>query len=66
MKIKIISKGKGNGIIIMKSKRSYSILFGVILILPGCIKTPSYNPKLLKSIALESDYTDIENKLFCK
>ncbi len=50
----------------MKSKTSYSILLGVILLLAGCGKTPSYNPKSLKSIALKSDYTGIENNIILR
>ena len=34
--------------------------------LTGCVKTPSYNPKSLKSIALKSDYTGIENNIILR
>ena len=50
----------------MKSKTSYSILLCVILMLAGCVKTPSYNPKSLKSITPESDYTGIENNVILR
>jgi len=63
MKIKI---NQGPGVITMKSKISYSILLGAILVLTGCVRTPSYNPKSLKSIALKSDYTGIEKNIILR
>ncbi len=50
----------------MQSKTSYGILLGTMLLLAGCVKTPSYDPRPLKSISIESNYTAVAKNVILR
>ncbi len=50
----------------MQSKISYGILLCTMFLLSGCVKTPSYNPRPLKSISIESNYTAVAKNVILR
>jgi len=58
--------GQVGGVITVQSKISYGVLLGMILVLAGCVKTPSYDPRPLKSISIESNYTGVAKNIILR